>query len=280
MLNKSSLQTEHLHFLKDGVQFIEEEEESLFDLGSQLKLESLQSICHDNFSWAYLYELPVKHQFILIFSFLGVLPVLVESIKSGVNPNQAIITQVNKIQQDPNSLIMNLFKIDKEPSSLDEILNLRTGPNGCFGLADLFALIKSSLFQVQALRKHGKSLSELIQDVKLGKDESFWLALHIDPTVLSCSVFSRRMSLASMQNDQKFFHLIGNALKVKWKKPKATLDPLRVILHACNEAGWLDNMTQDQSDKLFIQELQAYSNDGEDPARGLQKFIYRWKKTL
>ncbi len=52
---------------------------------------------------------------------------------------------------------------------------------------------------------------------------------------------------------------------------------MRVILNACFEAKWLEFLTQDGADKLFIEELGVYPNDGEDPARGLQRFINRWK---
>ena len=85
-----------------------------------------------------------------------------------------------------------------------------------------------------------------------------------------------------MQNDQDFFNILANAVKGKWKnnKTKTELDPLRVMLHALNETKVLNNLSMDAADKLFIQELEVYSNDGEDPARSLYRFINRWKRTL
>jgi hypothetical protein len=134
--------------------------------------------------------------------------------------------------------------------------------------------------QVAALRKYGKTLSELVDDVRRGKDDSFWLALHVDPTVINCSVFARRMSIAAIKRDLAFFEILGNKIKIKRKKEKSELDPLRVMLHAFNELKLLDDISQDAAAKLFIDDLQVYSNDGDDPERSLYKFIYRWKKSI
>ena len=86
------------------------------------------------------------------------------------------------------------------------------------------------------------------------------------------------MSLAHLQGDSKFIGLVGNALKVKWKKPKVDLDPLRVILNALNDSGQLNSLSEKDADLLLIQQLQVYSEDGEDPARSLYRFIQRWKR--
>ena len=273
----NSLHTEHLHFLKEGVQFIEENEPSLIELSSKLPLDKLQVLCSEDFAWAFLYELPLKQHLILLFSALDLLPLIKHAIDAGTNANQAVIDLVMNIQKDPDTFFYKLLNIDVEPTNIEEIKKIKVGSTGCFSLSDLFVLMNAIFFQTKALRKYGRSLSELVEDVRHGKDESFWLALHIDPTILSSSVFARRMSIASIQNNHEFFRLLGNAVKVKWEKPKSELDPLRVILHACNEAGLLKDMSLNAADKLFIEELQVYSNNGEDPARGLQRFIDRWK---
>lgn len=276
--NLNNLREEHLHFLKEGIQFINREEPELQELISQLTFEQFQLICDEDFSWAYLYELSVPQFFTLIFAAFGLLPALVDSIKSGTNSNQAFIDKINELMKDPDAFLSKLFNLDKEPVTIEDLKKIRI--NGIFTISDILVLCNAVQLQVKSLRKNGKLLSEFIADVRNGKEESFWLALQIDPTILSASVFSRRVSIAFIQQDHDFFKLLGNSLKVKRKKKKTELDSLRVILHACNEAKWLENLSQDATAKLFIDRLHVYSDNGDDPERSLYRFIDRWKKTL
>ena len=117
-----------------------------------------------------------------------------------------------------------------------------------------------------ALRKFGRDMSQLVEDVRNGIDESFFHAVRIDPTVLACTPFVKRMSMAQLQGGSKFFSLLGNALKVKWKKPKVDLDPLRVLLHELNDSGQLDSLSERDADTLLIKQLQVYSDDNEKAA--------------
>jgi len=271
------LKTEYLHFLKNGVEFIQREENDQLNEASKIPLDRLQQLCDDDFSWSYLYELPVSCTEILLFAALGLFPAIKKAIDEGVNINQAIIDLVAQVQQAPDQFVENVFQLDAEPQTLEELKTIRLGFNSLFSLTDIFALQNAMLSQVAAMRKYGKSMSQLVADVHKGVEESFFLALHVDPTVLSCTPFTRRMSLAQLKGDREFFRLTGNALKIKWKKPKVDHEALRVILNACDEVGWLENLSQNEADKIFIKELQVYSDDGEDPARSLQKFIYRFK---
>jgi len=275
---QKALEPDHLAFLKNGVQFIQQNEDTMLGQGSLIPLERLQAICEDDFSWAHFYELSAKQHLILLFSSYGLLPALIESVNMGVDINQAIINLVTKVQKDPDAFLNEVFGQEKEPETPEEIKSFRI--NGLYSLPDIIALGHSVMSQMTALRKYGKTLSELVDDVRRGKDDSFWLAIQIDPTVISCSVFSRRMSLAAIKNDLAFFEILGNKVKIKRKKEKSELEPLRVMLHAFNELTVLDNLSQDAAAKLFIDDLQVYSNDGDDPERSLHKFIYRWKKSI
>jgi hypothetical protein len=276
--NQKALNPEHLTFLKNGVQFIQENESDLLNQGSLIPLERLQAICEDDFSWSHFYELSAKQNLILLFAAHGLLPAILESVNLGIDINQAIINLVAKAQKDPDTFGNGIFGQEKEPETLEEIKNFRL--NGLYSLTDIIALGHSVMSQVAALRKYGKTLSELVDDVRRGKDDSFWLALHVDPTVINCSVFARRMSIAAIKRDLAFFEILGNKIKIKRKKEKSELDPLRVMLHAFNELKLLDDISQDAAAKLFIDDLQVYSNDGDDPERSLYKFIYRWKKSI
>lgn len=278
--NIETLRVNYLHFLKEGVEFIQREENGLLNLASQIPLDKLRQLCDEDFSWSYLYELPVRFTEILLFAGLGLLPIIQKAINEGVNVNQAIIKAVSECQQSPDQFTNSLFQFDTEPQTLEELKNIRFGFNQLFSLSDIFALQTAMLAQVAALRKYGKSMTQLVNDVSNGKDESLFAALYIDPTALACTPVVKRMSLAKLNGNEDFFRLIGKALQVKWKKPKKDLEALRVILHSCQEDGILSQMSLDDKDRIFIQELEVYSNDGEDPVRSLARFIDRWKQTL
>lgn len=273
---------EQLLFLKEGVHFIEQKEIELAESAANLPFSKLDALLDEDFSWASLYELPFNQTVILIFSALGFLPSILEAVNSNKDVNQAIIDFTNKINSDSDAYINSLCNLKKEPETITELKNIRFSV--FYSLSDLLVLSNAVLGELSAMRKYGRTISELVDDVRKRrhKDESFWQAIHIDPTVLSTEVFTRRMSIAYMHNDKDFFKILANAVKTKWKKnkTKTELDPLRVMLHALNEIKVLNNLSMDAADKLFIQELEVYSNDGEDPARSLYRFINRWKRTL
>ena len=50
-----------------------------------------------------------------------------------------------------------------------------------------------------------------------------------------------------------------------------------MVLQATHEAGQLQGLSMTEADKLFIHELWVYSDEGEDPARSLHRFILRFR---
>lgn len=275
--NKPQLTSEHLQFIKDGVAFIQKEEPSIYNEASQIPYDRLFAICGDDFGWGYLYECSLKEIGILYFAACGLIPHLQASINQGVEVNQAIMDIASQSDQLTNNIFEEAFAGCSDKPSIDELKSIRFGFGKLFEFTDIFALTCVLLGHITALRKFGRDMSQLVDDVRNGVDESFFHAIRIDPTVLACAPFVKRMSIAQLQGDSKFIGLVGNALKVKWKKPKVDYDSLRVLLHSLNDSGQLDSLSQNDADVLFIQQLQVYSDDGEDPARSLYRFIQRWK---
>ncbi|MDP2961337.1 MAG: hypothetical protein Q8N54_01175 [Sulfurimicrobium sp.] len=270
-----TLKPEHLHFLRDAIPCLEVGERDMSDLAASIPHEVYDMLLPEDFSWAECYELTAKQNVILLFWSLGLSEHFGDSIKKTGNANQAVIELVSRFLQDGE--LLNGWLDGELPATLEEFKNLRGGPGGVVTVQEVAGLIYAVLAQVYALRKHGRFMSELVADVAHGKEESFWHAVKIDPTVLACPTFARRMSIAHMRNEEEFFSSLANTLKAKGGQVEQSLDPLRVILHACSEGGWLDLMTMDETDQLFIQELNVYSNEGKDPVGGLQRFINRWK---
>lgn len=271
-----TLKLEHLHFLKETVPFLEAEEKGLFKLAASIPRDVFNLLLEEDFSWAEYYELTPKQHFIIFFWALGLFGIIERLTAQLGNVNQAIIELATRFENYEDEVIQGWFQGGEIPSSLEDAKNLKGGPGGAIRAQDIGGLLYSIWFQGYALRKHGKYMSDLLDDVRQGKDESFWLAVKIDPTVVTCSTFARRMSIAFMRNEVDFFTSLSKALKPKERESKE-LDPLRVLLQACLESKWLDVMSMDEADRLFIQELEAYSNEGEDPVGGLQRFINRWK---
>ena len=136
-------------------------------------------------------------------------------------------------------------------------------------------LVHIAMHQILVLRK------EIRQKVANHDDEAFLKALHIDRTLVSCPTFAARMARAEIEDDKLFFSNLARALKTRWKKksPQKKEDhkDLRIMLQATYESGQLQKMSMTEADELFIKELAVYSDDGEDPARSLQRFILRFK---
>lgn len=275
--SKPQLTLEHLEFIKEGVAFIQKEEPSIYEEASQVPYDRLFAICDDDFGWSYLYEISQKETAILYFACIGLIPHIQERLNQGMDINQAIIDVASNAEDLTNTYLEEVFAGCSDKPTVEELKTIRFGLGNMFKFSDLFAFTYAVLGHNAALRKFGKDMSQLAEDVRNGMDESFFHAVRIDPTVLACTPFVKRMSMAQLQGNSKFFGLVGNALKVKWKKPKVDLDPLRVLMHALNDSGQLDQLSEKEADLLFIQQLQVYSDDGEDPSRSLYRFIQRWK---
>lgn len=275
---KPELTLEHLEFIKEAVAFIHHEEPSVYEEASQVPYDRLFAICDDDFSWSYLYECSLKETAILMIAASGLFLSLRKLLDQGVEVNQALMDVAKNSEKLTDDIFEEAFSECSEKPSIEELKAIRFGLGKLYSLSDMFSLAYALLGHVSALRKFGRDMSQLVQDVSNGVDESFFHAVRVDPTVLGCSPFLKRMSIAQLQNDTKFFSLLSNAIKVKWKKPKVNLDPLRVILHGLNDSGQLDSLSEKEADMLLIKQLQVYSDAGEDPARSLYRFIQRWKQ--
>jgi hypothetical protein len=275
--SKPPLTLEHLTFIKEGVAFIQKEEPSIYEEASQVPYDRLFAICDDDLGWSYLYECSQKETSILYFACLGLIPHIQTRLNQGMDINQAIMDVASNAELLTNDLFEDALSGCSEKPTPEELKTIRFGLGNMFKFSDLLAFTYASLGHNAALRKFGRDMSQLVEDVRNGMDESFFHAVRIDPTVLACTPFVKRMSMAQLQGDSKFFGLVGNALKVKWKKPKVDLDPLRVLMHALDDSGQLDQLSEKEADLLFIQQLQVYSDNGEDPSRSLYRFIQRWK---
>lgn len=214
--------------------------------------------------WAWAYELTMTQQIALHLWCLGLIDQLNIALEGSKDKAQSIFDFANN--HEPDEKVMSELFGNEENKGRREVW---------------FALLIAHVRQIDSLEREGSYLSDLVERVGNGDDEAFFKALRVDRTAISCPTFGARISRAEIENDGQFFKNMAGALKKKWKKksPRQKMDHkgLRVALQATHETGRLDRLSMTEADELFIKELGLYSNDGEDPARGLQRFILRWK---
>lgn len=135
----------------------------------------------------------------------------------------------------------------------------------------LYGLLLGLSFSLESLMVFGKYLNELVAEGKAGNDKAFFDAIRIDPSVMSCEVFSTRLSRAVFEQDQRFFRSLRLALKGKTEKHQTQLNRVRFAIHVLLDAGDLD-LSDDALERLFVEQLDLYA-PGEAPAKALRKHI-------
>jgi hypothetical protein len=208
-----------------------------------------------DFRWAPLYELENLHLTFLVLASIGMIDSLVEAHQAGQDVNQVLL------EMDHEAIIENWDR----------------GHDRMFSEFDVIVIFLANAFSLRCVELHGCYMSDLIKRAREGDDESLFHAIEIDRSVISISFFADRISRAVLLDQKEFFTSLQKALK---GKPHATLEAhkeIRMVLQMLHEAERLRMMSMSDIDKLFIKELQIYSNEGEEPDRSLMRFIQRWK---
>ena len=257
----------HLQQLKAATQDIRREVAASGANLEHLPKEVRKKLLGDRVWWAWLYELSIIQHSALFYYSLG----LIEPIKA------ALAASEDKLQAFLD------FERNYEPDdkTADDFLDSEANvERRALCSCTLIALLR----QIECLERDGCYMSDLVAKVAKGGaegDEAFFKALRVDRTVVSCPTFGERISRAALEDDQPFFANLAKGIKTKWKKasPKKqeSHKDLRILLQASHEAGQLQALSMTEADQLFIQELGVYSDEGEDPARSLQRFILRFR---
>lgn len=260
-MNDEKITEEHLRRLREAAPQVRDEARATLDDLAALPLHKLREKLGTDFAWAPFYELSAGQVMVLFLASVGALSVIEVAARDHPQPLHAAIDALEGF--DPDTSIEGGWK---------------GGDGGIFQMRDVFALGIVVAKQMEALETFGKYVTELVDDVRRGIEESFFKAARIDRTVLGTEPFVVYMSLQQLKENTAFFKALGNALKGGWKKTMAHHADLRVVLQGALEGGLLERLsTLGESERVFIQELRVYTDQGEDPTRGLQRFIARWK---
>ena len=251
---------EHLKQLHALIPEFKAETVNLWRMFGGLSEEKFSKHIPKDFSWASVYELSVAEHMWLALASLGGVSVCLKAVSGSEAPLDDVLRAIGEFEPG-----------DPADGSW------AGGDGGLFEFSDVIGLIIAGTKQFESLGIFGKSLSEFVEDVRQGKEESFLRAIRVDPTILANEIFAGYMTKQHLRGNDNFFRLVRKALGAKWKKPLAHFD-LRIVLQAASDGGLLQKLSAPgETDRFFIEELKAYSDKGDDPAGGLQRFIARWK---
>lgn len=208
------------------------------------------------FSWANFYSYPILELVFMLLSVLNSGEQIIEEIKQHTN-----IEDIQAV-------------LDRYSDAEVEDLGLGEEHSQYLFVAIWFALLRS----LESIQVYGRSLNLMMQDIANGSDKALFDAVKLDHSVVGHEIAQRRITIAELKQDRKFFTRLSNAIKQRPMKFSPKLYPLRYILSLLHELGQLDQLSQEDAYQLFCIDLELYPIKGEDPAGSLWQFIYRWKK--
>lgn len=133
----------------------------------------------------------------------------------------------------------------------------------------------------------GLDMANLIQQGAEGQNGAIAQAIRIDPSVVTCSLLAPRFARAVLAADQKFFRMLGNALRLPTLRyGDVEYSELRYMLSILEPMGLIKKLGVDGAYCLLAERLNVYPIQDDDPmrdgdqARSLWQFIARWRKDM
>jgi len=197
--------------------------------------QKLKTILGENFSWFDCYELPFNLHIGLVVVILGFQDDLRLAAQS----------------DDPQQHFLDFF------NSLDPDIDWQGGYKGMFEKRDLVGVAISIFRTMKSIMVYQKSLSTLIEEVRLGNDKALFNAVRIDRTMMACPSIMHRISIAELKGDNKFFLHLKSALKGPSRKHWVGLDELRYMMQSLVETG-ADRLSDENLEVLFVEQLKLY----------------------
>ncbi len=162
--------------------------DSLQSLMKEAGPEKLKEILGKNFAWYSLYEQPFEVHIAIAVMVLG----WQDEIHAAA------------LADDPQQAFLDFT------ASLDQDADWQGEYQGIYEKKDLTAIVISVFKTMKSIMVYQKSLSRLIEEVRLGNDKSLFDAVRIDRSVLACPSIASRISLAELQGCYVRLYLIPN----------------------------------------------------------------------
>lgn len=208
----------------------------------------------DGLSWSNVYEKSFNEQLALLICALGRAEKLHEAA----------------ISDDPVQAAVNLFGNDK----FDDF---NGGNNSVSQKRNIIGLIIALKRNFLSIMLFDRTLDKLVNEVRSGIDDSLFLAVSIDRSIMACPVIADRIARAELENDENFFHELSNALingpsEKYWESYK----DLRYSFFLLRDSG-VDQVAAAQLEDLFVHKLELYS-DTPGARRNLRDLFTKSKK--
>lgn len=214
--------------------------------------KKLKAIVGENFSWFHYYEKPFNEH-------IGWAVVMLDWQDDLRRAAQS---------EDPQQHFLDFF------TSIDPDKDWQGGFQGLFEKRDLMGLLMSIIRTMKSIMVYQKSLSTLIEEVRLGNnnDKSLFDAVRIDRTMLACPSIMHRISMAELKGDNNFFLHLKSAIKGPSGKHWVTYEELRYMMQALVESG-VDRFTGDNIEQLFVEHLKLYKQTPGAQKNLLKQFL-------
>jgi hypothetical protein len=226
--------------------------------------DRLEKLLPPDFSWAPLYELETNELILLNLEVLGLLDTLLQAYQSGLDFHQYL-----------------LDFIIRESETEAEETKWAGGHGGIYTEADLLGTNHAFQNSWRCMSIYGHFLNDIVKKVRNGEDkddDDFFKAIKIDRTILTCPTFAARLARAEYFDEKDFMLRLHSSIKVKPHAALLAHQDLRSMLQVFQDLNIFDDLSQMETDLLFIEELKLYQDAGKDPARSLMRFIQRWKE--
>jgi hypothetical protein len=210
--------------------------QELPDLIRSVPVEKVKDILGKDFYWATVYELPYHEQLALLFFALGKVKELMEIVNSP-DPQQAAYDWSHREDDD----------------------EWNGGEGGLFEKKHVIGLTVALQRNMLSVMLFHRTLDKFVEEVREGNDDSFFNAVRVDRSIVTCPTFADRIARAELSNDKLFFIRLRSSLKGPSKKHWEMYKDLRYALHVLKELGF-DKMTDAQLEDLLVHKLKLYPN--------------------
>ena len=216
--------------------------------------EEKNEILSKDLSWANVYERSFNEQLALLVCALGRADKLHEAAQS----------------DDPTQAVIDLF-------GNDEFDDFNSGEKSIAQKREAVSLISALKHNMLSIMLFDRTLDKMVEEVRAGNDESLFLAVSIDRSIIACQTIADRIARAELENDEDFFHDLSNALmcgpsEKYWELYK----DLRYAFYLLRDSG-IDRMKAAQLENLFVHQLKLYS-DTHGAQRNIRELFTKSKK--
>lgn len=188
----------------------------------------------EGLSWANVYERSVDEQLALLVCKSGRADKLHEAAQS----------------DDPTQAALDLFESD-EFADFNGYEGSITQKREVIGL--LIALKRNVL----SMMLFDRTLDKMVQEVKSGNDESLFLAVCIDRSIVACPIIADRIAKAELESDDDFFVELSRSLSGPSGKYWESYKDLRYAFFLLRDSG-IDQLPAAQLEDLFVNQLKLY----------------------